>query len=135
MQAGALQVSQPPAAYGQSLAGHPRQYRNQRMVAIRSMLARLTGTRPYCLSGPPVVGCPRRPSLPRWQRELFWQLPIELVCQRKEGAMHLHTFRDENHSRHFDLIGHNWSIDLVTVAAAGILVVGFACALVALLVH
>jgi hypothetical protein len=49
--------------------------------------------------------------------------------------MHLHTFRDENHSRHFDLIGRHWSIDLVAVAAAGILVVGFACALVALLVH
>ena len=68
-------------------------------------------------------------------RELFWQLPIELACQRKEGAMHLHTFRDENRSRHFDLIGHHWSIDLVTVTAAGLLVVGFACALVALLVH
>jgi hypothetical protein len=49
--------------------------------------------------------------------------------------MHLHTFRDENRSRHFDLIGHNWSIDLVTVTAASILVVGFAGALVALLVH
>jgi hypothetical protein len=69
------------------------------------------------------------------ERELFWQLPIELACQRKEGAMHLHTFRDENRSRYFDLIGHNWSIDLVTVAAAGLLVVGFACALVAVLVH
>jgi hypothetical protein len=69
------------------------------------------------------------------ERELFWQLPIELACQRKEGAMHLHTFRDENRSRHFDLIGHHWSIDLVTVTAAGLLVVGFACALVALLVH
>lgn len=55
--------------------------------------------------------------------------------QRKEGVMHLHTFRDENHSRHFDLIGHNWSIDLVAVTAAGVLVVGFACAVVALLVH
>ena len=49
--------------------------------------------------------------------------------------MHLHTYRDENRSRHFDLIGHHWSIDLVTVGAAGFLVVGFACALVALLVH
>jgi hypothetical protein len=49
--------------------------------------------------------------------------------------MHLHTYRDENRSRHFDLIGQNWSLDLVTVTAAGILVVGFACALVALLVH
>jgi hypothetical protein len=48
--------------------------------------------------------------------------------------MHLHTFRNENRSRHFDLIGHNWSIDLVTVTAAGLLVVGFVCALEALLV-
>ena len=49
--------------------------------------------------------------------------------------MHLHTFRDEQRSKHFDLIGRNWSIDLVTVTAAAFLVVGFACALVALLVH
>jgi hypothetical protein len=49
--------------------------------------------------------------------------------------MHLHTDRDEQHSRHLDLIGRNRSIDLVTVAAAGILVVGFACAVVALLVR
>ena len=69
------------------------------------------------------------------ERELFRQLPIELACQRKEGAMHLHTFRDKNRSRYFNLIGHNWSIDLVAVAAAGLLLVGFACALVAVLVH
>jgi hypothetical protein len=62
-------------------------------------------------------------------------MPVELGHQRKEGAMHLHTYRDENRSRHFDLIGHHWSIDLVTVAAAGVLLVGFACALVALLVR
>lgn len=49
--------------------------------------------------------------------------------------MHLHTYRDEHLSRHLDLIGRNWSIDLVTVVAAGILVVGFACAVVALLAH
>ena len=35
--------------------------------------------------------------------------------------MHLHTFRDEDGSRHFDLIGHDRSIDLVTVTAAGLL--------------
>jgi hypothetical protein len=29
------------------------------------------------------------------EREPFWQLPIELARQRKEGAMHLHTYRDE----------------------------------------
>ena len=48
--------------------------------------------------------------------------------------MRLHSYRDESHSRHFDLIGegdHSWSIDLVCVVASGILVVGFACALMA----
>jgi hypothetical protein len=49
--------------------------------------------------------------------------------------MHLHTFRDEKRSGHVDLIGHHWSIDLITVTAASILVVGFACALAAVLVH
>ena len=49
--------------------------------------------------------------------------------------MHLHTFRDESRSRHIDLTGHHWSIDLVTATAAGILVVGFGCALAALLVR
>jgi hypothetical protein len=49
--------------------------------------------------------------------------------------MRLHTYRDQSRSRHFDLVGgggHPWTIDLVTVTAATILVVGFACALVAL---
>jgi hypothetical protein len=49
--------------------------------------------------------------------------------------MHLHTYRDENRSRHFDLIGRNWSVDLVAVTAAGILIVGFACAVAALVVR
>jgi hypothetical protein len=49
--------------------------------------------------------------------------------------MHLHTYRDEDRSRHFDLIGHHWSVDLVAVTAAGILVVGFVCAVAAVLVH
>jgi len=52
--------------------------------------------------------------------------------------MRLQTYRDESRSRHFDLTGggsHPWSIDLVAATAAGILVVGFACALVALWVH
>ena len=49
--------------------------------------------------------------------------------------MRLHSYRDESHSRHFDLIGggsHPWSIDLVYVTASAILVVGFACALMAI---
>jgi hypothetical protein len=52
--------------------------------------------------------------------------------------MRLQTYRDESRSRHFDLMGgrgHPWSIDLVTMTASGILVVGFACALVVALVH
>jgi hypothetical protein len=52
--------------------------------------------------------------------------------------MLLHTYRDESHSRHLDLIGgrgHSWSIDLVAATVSGILVVGFACAVVALWVH
>ena len=44
--------------------------------------------------------------------------------------MRLQTYRDENR-----LVGHNWSIDLVAVTAAAILVLGFACAVVALWVH
>ena len=52
--------------------------------------------------------------------------------------MRLHSYRDESHSRDFDLIGgggHPWSIDLVCVTASAILVVGFGCALVAQWVH
>jgi hypothetical protein len=47
--------------------------------------------------------------------------------------MRLQTYRDERRSRHFDLVGAHRSIDLVTVTAAGILLVGFVCAFVALL--
>jgi hypothetical protein len=49
-------------------------------------------------------------------------------------CMHLHLYRDESRSGHFDL-DHPWTIDLVTVTAAAILVVGFASALVAHLVR
>ena len=52
--------------------------------------------------------------------------------------MHLHTYRDESRSRHFDLIGgrgHPWSIDLVVAIALGILLIGFACTLAALLIR
>ena len=52
--------------------------------------------------------------------------------------MHLHLYRDETRSGHFDLVGdgdHPWTIDRVTVTAAAILVVGFAGALVAHLVR
>ena len=49
--------------------------------------------------------------------------------------MRLQTYRDESRSRHFDLIGGRHSIDLVAGTAACILLVGFACAFVALWVH
>ncbi len=52
--------------------------------------------------------------------------------------MRLRTYRDETRSRHFDLIGgggHPWSVDLVAITTSGILVLGFACALVAPWVH
>ena len=47
--------------------------------------------------------------------------------------MRFQTYRDEHRSRHFDSVGNQWSIDLVTVTAAGILLVGFACAFLTLL--
>jgi hypothetical protein len=46
--------------------------------------------------------------------------------------MRLQTYRDESRSRHFDLIcgrARPRSIDLVLVTTSGMLVVGFACAL------
>ena len=64
--------------------------------------------------------------------------PMVPLRMRGANAMRLHSYRDESHSRHFDLIGgdgHSWSIDLVSVTASGILVVGFACALMAHWVH
>jgi len=55
-------------------------------------------------------------------------------CMRSAVAVRLHSYRDESRSLHCDLIGgrgHPWSIDLVSVTVSGILVVGFACALMA----
>jgi hypothetical protein len=46
--------------------------------------------------------------------------------------MRLQTYRDESRSRHFDLISGGErprSIDLVLAITSGMLVVGFACAL------
>lgn len=48
--------------------------------------------------------------------------------------MRIRTYRDEAYSRHFDLTGgelHAWSIDLVSVSASSLLVMGFICALLA----
>ena len=52
--------------------------------------------------------------------------------------MRLHSYLDENRSRHLDLTGGKnraWSIDLVAATASGILVLGFAGSLAALLFH
>jgi hypothetical protein len=49
--------------------------------------------------------------------------------------MRLQTYRDESHSRHFDLVGHNRSIDLIVVTASLLLAGGFVCAVVAILAH
>jgi hypothetical protein len=51
--------------------------------------------------------------------------------------MRLHAYRDKNRSGHVELEGggdHPWTIDLVIVIAAAILVIGFAGALAANLV-
>ncbi len=52
--------------------------------------------------------------------------------------MRIHTHIDESRSRHFDLIGgrgHPWSVDLVAATVSCLLLVGFGCAVVALLLH
>jgi len=47
--------------------------------------------------------------------------------------MHLQTYRDEDRCRHLRFVGDHWSIDLVTVTAAGVLLAGFVYAIVTLL--
>jgi len=52
--------------------------------------------------------------------------------------MRIHTHIDESRSRHLDLIGgrgHPWSVDLVAATASCLLLVGFGCAVVVLLLH
>jgi hypothetical protein len=45
--------------------------------------------------------------------------------------MRIQTYRDENRSRHFDLLSGGRSIDLVVILASILLVAGAACALIA----
>lgn len=48
--------------------------------------------------------------------------------------MRFHTYRDESRACHLDLIGGTttpWSIDLVSVGAATLLLASFVCALAA----
>jgi len=52
--------------------------------------------------------------------------------------MHLHIYRDESRSGHVDLVGegdHPWTIDLVAVITAAIMLVSFAAALAAHLIR
>jgi hypothetical protein len=52
---------------------------------------------------------------------------------RGESCMHLHIYRDESRSRHIDLISGGErprSFDLVLAITSGILLVGFACAVI-----
>jgi hypothetical protein len=64
-------------------------------------------------------------------------LQIRFTAQ-EAAAMHLRMYRDDRRSAHLDLVGegdHPWTIDLVVVTAAAILVVGFVIALTAQLVR
>jgi hypothetical protein len=50
----------------------------------------------------------------------------------RSAAVRIQTYRDENRSRHFDLVSageHPRSIDLVLVFSSGMLLAGAACAL------
>ena len=54
------------------------------------------------------------------------------------APMHLHIYRDKSRAGHIDLVGegdHPWTIDLVFVITATVLVLGFAGALVAQLLR
>jgi hypothetical protein len=64
--------------------------------------------------------------------ELFSCPSIEHLSKR-ELFMRVRTYRDQAYARHFDLIGTGvepWTVDLVSVAAAMLLVSGFVCAIV-----
>src|SRR5262249_44264744 len=72
---------------------------------------------------------------PRWPKKVVFCVQQALS---EAAAMHLHIYRDKSRAGHIDLVGegdHPWTIDLVFVVTAAILVVGFAGALVAHLVR
>ena len=65
----------------------------------------------------------------------IWNFLRMATLRRGGAAMHLHVYRDESRSGHLDLVcggDHPWTIDLVAVTVAAILVVGFAGALATL---
>jgi hypothetical protein len=41
----------------------------------------------------------------------------------------IRTYRDNTQAWHLDLVGDAWSVDLVSVIAAAVLISGFVCAL------
>lgn len=49
--------------------------------------------------------------------------------------MRIRIYRDEAYSRHLELIGTKWSLDLVSTLAGTLLLAGFGAALWAQLVH
>jgi len=57
-----------------------------------------------------------------------------MLLVRESSILRIQTYR-RNRSRHFDLIGGGgarlWSIDLVSVTAWSVLLIGFGCALAA----
>jgi len=66
------------------------------------------------------VGAVRAEACPEFQRS---RAPAVPCSERRElaSAMHLYSYRDEDRSRHLDLIGgpgHPWSIDLVAAIAS-----------------
>lgn len=75
--------------------------------------------------------CPDWPNFANGE-ELFRPRPLDHRLPQREVAMRVRTYRDEAQSVHMDLIGGGvqpWSVDLVSLSAAALLVSGFFCAL------
>jgi hypothetical protein len=50
----------------------------------------------------------------------------------RAAAMRFGTYRDEQHSRNFDVVGDRWTIDLVSVTATSLLLTDCVSAIVAI---
>jgi hypothetical protein len=122
---------------GRFLEQPPKERRERLIAAYRD-----AGRCPAHGAAGPVLFFPSRASMPsqaagerdnlrRQWGALSWPVWIASRYADADGttAMHLHIYRDESRSGHFDLVGggdHPWTIDLVAVTAAAILLVGFA---------
>ncbi len=66
---------------------------------------------------------------------LIWNFPPDMPPMLTEAAaMHLRVFEDKDGSGHLDIVGDGtrpWTVDLIAVALASMLVLGFVCALAA----